>query len=90
MFWNPQDPPRRARSAALVLQAILAVSEVTSGAASTGVANFEAVPEVTHTKPFQLGVGSASAKASSLMRLLIGLVLRNAIDMTYSNVAPFL
>ena len=34
-----------------VLQAILTVSEVTSDAASTGVADLEATPEVTQTKP---------------------------------------
>ena len=38
--------------AAPVLQAILTVSEVTSGAALTGIADLEAAPEVTQTKPF--------------------------------------
>ena len=37
--------------AAPVYQAILSVSEVTSGKASTGVADLETAPEVTQTKP---------------------------------------
>ena len=51
MFFKAEDLLRRFVEAAPVLQAILTVSEVTSGAASTGVADLEAVPEVTQTKP---------------------------------------
>ena len=49
---NAQDLPRQSRSAAPVPPAILAVSEVTSGAASTGVADLEAAPQVTKTDRF--------------------------------------
>ena len=54
MFWNPQDPPRQSRSVALILPAILAVSKVTSSAASNDVANLEAGAgtEVTETDRF--------------------------------------
>ena len=52
MFLNPEDPPRRFHQAAPDRQAILTVAKVTSGAASTGVADLEAAPEVTQTKPF--------------------------------------
>jgi hypothetical protein len=50
MFWNPEDPPCRFHQAAPDRQAILTVSEVTSGAASTGVADLKAAPEMTNTK----------------------------------------
>ena len=46
------DPPRRFIEVALILQAILTVSEVTSDAASTGYADLEAAPEVTTTDRF--------------------------------------
>ena len=52
MFFKAWDPLRRFIEAAPVLQAILTVFEVTSGAASTGVADLKAAPEVTQTKPF--------------------------------------
>ena len=52
MFFKAGDLLRCFIEAAPVLQAILTVSEVTSGAASTGVADLEAAPEVTETKPF--------------------------------------
>ena len=46
------DPPRRFIEAAPVFQAILTVSEVTSGAALIGVVDLEAAPEVTKTDRF--------------------------------------
>ena len=51
MFFKAGDLLRCFIEAAPVLQAILIVSEVTSGAALTGVADLKAVPEVTQTKP---------------------------------------
>ena len=44
------DPQRLFIEAAPVLQAIFAVSEVTSGAALTGVADLEGTPEMSNTK----------------------------------------
>ena len=85
MVFKAGDLLRRFIEAAPVLQAIFIVSEVTSGAASTGVADLEAAPEVTQTKPFYYEVGSASAQAFPSMHLLEGLGLRDAIDMTYSD-----
>ena len=85
MVFKAGDLLRRFIEAAPVLQAIFVVSEVTSDAASTGVADLEAAPEVTQTKPFYYEVGSASAQAFPSMHLLEGLGLRDAIDMTYSN-----
>ena len=52
VFLKLETPQYCFIEAALVLQAILTVYEVTSGAASTGVADLETAPEVTHTKPF--------------------------------------
>ena len=52
MFFKAEDLLRRFIEAAPVLQAILIISEVTSGAALTGVANLKAALEVTQTKPF--------------------------------------
>ena len=52
VFLKLETPPRCFVEVAPVLQAILTVSEVTSGAASTGVADLEATPEVTQMKPF--------------------------------------
>ena len=46
------DLPRCFIEEVSVLQAILTVSEVTTGAALTGVTNLKAAPEVTQTKPF--------------------------------------
>jgi len=51
-FSNAQDLPRRSRSAAPVLPAILVVGMVTSGAASTGIADLEAAPEMSILKSF--------------------------------------
>ena len=51
-FSNAQDLPRRFREAAPVLRAILTVLTVTSGTASTGVADLEAAPEMSITKSF--------------------------------------
>ena len=50
VFSDAQDLPGRSRSEALVLPAILAVSEVTFSASSTGVADLEAAPEVSNMK----------------------------------------
>ena len=50
MFWNPQDPQRRFDQVAPDRQAILTVSKFTSGAASTGVADLEAAPEISNKK----------------------------------------
>ena len=85
MVLKAGDLLRRFIEAAPVLQAIFIVSEVTSDAASTGVADLEAAPEVTQTKPFYYEVGSASAQAFPSMHFLEGLGLRDAIDMTYSD-----
>ena len=52
MFLKAGDLLRCFIEAVPVLQAILIVSEVTSGAALTGVADLEAAPEVTQMKPF--------------------------------------
>ena len=51
IFFKAGDLLRRFIEVVPILQAILIVSEVTSGAASTDVANLEAAPEVTQTKP---------------------------------------
>ena len=50
MFFKAGDLLRRFIEAAPVFRAIFTISEVTSGAASTGVANLEAVPEVSKPK----------------------------------------
>ena len=50
MFLKAGGLLRRFIEAAPVLQAIFIVSEVTSDAASTGVADLEAAPEMTNTK----------------------------------------
>ena len=52
MFFKAGELPRRLIEAVSVIQAILTVSEVTSGSVLSGVANLEAAPEVTKTKPF--------------------------------------
>ena len=52
LFLKLETPPRRFIEEAPVLQAILTVSKVTSGAVLTGVVDLEAAPEVTQTKPF--------------------------------------
>ena len=52
MFLKAGDLLRCFIETSPVLQAILTVSEVTSGAASTSVADLEAAPEVTQTRPF--------------------------------------
>ena len=58
VFLNAQDLPCRSWSAVPVLLAILAVSEVTSGAALTSVADLEAAPEVTKTDWFTTKYGT--------------------------------
>jgi hypothetical protein len=50
VFLKAKDLPRRFHEAAPGQQVILAVREATSGAASTGVADLEAAPEVAQTK----------------------------------------
>ena len=50
MFYKAGDPPRSFVEAELIIQAILTVSEVTSGAASTGVADLEAALEMSNVK----------------------------------------
>jgi hypothetical protein len=50
VFWNLQDPVRQFHQVAPVLQVIVVVCKASSNAASTGVANLEAVPEVSNTK----------------------------------------
>ena len=50
MLFKAWDPLRHFVETAPVLQAILTVSKVTSGAASTGVADLESAPEVSNMK----------------------------------------
>ena len=52
MFFKAGDLLRRFIEAAPVIQTILIVPKVTSGAASAGVADLEAAPKVTQTKSF--------------------------------------
>ena len=85
VFWNPQDPPRWSRQAALVLQVILAVRKAASGTASTGVAGLEAALEVTITKSIKYEIELANTKAFPLMQLVKGNGPCNAIVMTYSD-----
>jgi hypothetical protein len=49
-FWNAQDLPYQISQAVLDPQVVLAVHKVASCAASTGVANLEAAPEVRKNK----------------------------------------
>ena len=52
LFWNPEDPQRWFHQVAPDSQTMVHVSEATSGASSTGVADLEAAPEVTQMKLF--------------------------------------
>ena len=85
MFLNLQDPPRRFIQAALDRQVILIISEATSGAASTGVAVLEAVPEVAKTNRLYNKLTNSVLHAFSLMHLIEAKDLRDVITMTYSN-----
>ena len=51
-FRKAQEHPRRFRQAAPESEVILLLRETTSGAASTGVADLEAAPEVAKTDGF--------------------------------------
>ena len=51
--WNPSDPPHQFHEVAPVQKVILAVCEAASSAASTGVADLEAAPEVDELKSIQ-------------------------------------
>ena len=80
---------------ALVLQVILVVRKASFGAASTGVANLEAAPEVAQTESIKYELESASAQAFPSVQLLESKGPRDSIVMTYSNSAsrfyrPFL
>ena len=62
-----------------------AVLEAISGAASTGVAVLEAVPEVAKTNRFYDKLTNSGLQAFSLTHILEVVGLRDAILMTYSN-----
>ena len=63
----------------------MAVQEATSDAASTGVADLETVPEMAKTNRFYNRFTNTGLQAFSLMHILEGRGLRNAIAMTYSD-----
>ena len=85
MVFKAGDLLRRFIEAAPVLQAIFIVSEVTSDAASTGVADLEAAPEVTQTDGFYNNLSTTGLQAFSSMYSLTIPRLRNAIAMVYSD-----
>ena len=66
------------------------VSAVTSGAASAGVADLEAAPEVAQTKSIKYELEPASAKAFSSMQLLEGKSQHDTIATTYSDGTLFI
>ena len=84
-FFKARDPPRCFIEAAPVLQVILAVRGATSGAALTGVAVLEAAPEVAKTNGLYNKLINSGFQAFSLMHILEGRGLRDAIAVTYSD-----
>ena len=64
----------------------MTVSEVTSGAALTGVANLEAAPEVAKTNRFYNRFPNTGLQAFSSMHILEGRGLHNTIVITYSDI----
>jgi hypothetical protein len=85
VFWEALDQPRQMRKATPVMQIILAFGMATSSAASTGVADLEAAPEVAKTNRFHNKLSNTGSQAFSSMHILEVLGLKNTIAVTYSN-----
>ena len=68
-----------------VLQALLTVSEVTSGAASTSIADLEAALEVAKTDRFYNKLSNTGLQAFSSMHILTIPHLQNTIVMIFND-----
>ena len=85
MFWKAEKLPHLFHQAAPESKVILMLCETTSGAASTGVADLEAAPEMAQTNSLKYDLEPAVAQAIPSMHFLEVNSLRNGNEMTCSD-----
>ena len=81
---SPRSPASIPPSGAGI-EGCLAICETISGAASIGVADIEAAPEMAQTKSLKYYLEPTVAQAYPSMHMLEGNGLRDGNAMTYSN-----